>query len=100
MRCRWSQHSMFWVAAFLAACTSSEVLTHGHPASGAGGSPTGATGGTGQGSETGRGGMGATAGAGPGIIAVPDSGMGGAPNIDASCAGSVTEARLIPLDLF
>src|SRR5439155_6889118 len=80
--------------AFLAGCSSSDSLTHGRGASGMGGS-AGAT------ATGGAGGPGSIGGqAGTGAIAVPDASISDAPGSDATCAGSVTEARLIPLDLF
>src|SRR6185369_9831844 len=78
----------------------SKSPTKGHPAQGAGGGSSGPTGTGASGGPTGTAGsLGTGAGGGP-VISVPDASFVDAPAVDATCAGSVVEAHLIPLDLF
>src|SRR6266480_122538 len=86
------------IACLATACSDKNPVSNVHPASGSsGGGSAGAP-------PSGPGGAGGSGRAGSGTggstINVPDASYADAPPVDATCAGSVSEARLIPLDLF
>jgi hypothetical protein len=86
------------IACLAAACSDKNPDSNVHPVSGT------STVGSGGGQPSGSGGAGGIGQAGAGhagsSITLPDASYLDSGPVDATCAGSVSEARLIPLDLF